>query len=58
MTKLTKAQSAMVARLSAGHTHVRVYRGPAGRIALSRDAMYSPGLREYFWITRRKTKCG
>jgi hypothetical protein len=47
--KLTTAETKLAGLLSDRHKRVRVYRGRAGGILLSRDAMYSSG-REFFWV--------
>lgn len=57
--KLKKAERKQADGLAEDHHRIRIYRSKRGRgggILLSRDAMHSPGVREFFWIRFPNTR--
>ena len=50
---LTIREEKFANELAADHRHIRIYRSGGG-VCLSRDAMYTPGLRETFWVRTPK----
>lgn len=54
-SSLTSKEFNLAVSLVERHAEIRLYRGRKGAIILSREAMYTPGLREVFYV--RNPRC-